>query len=450
VDDEASDGKRFGITPDDVPVTFLYASAMLDGHCRSASDNEQAFFLRKAPVMKWRDVFAGSLVTLVITIVSGVAIYYLTREPKAEALAERLVYEIDAPISFSTDKTNLHLVTIRVKNAGGDAAKGTAIDVELNKATKILDTKLSLTSGPAGTLSPHLLKPYEAEVRIPLIGPNEVATVTILTDVITTDRPAVSVQSDKSVGKEGRISASSREPDVGDSKTKQVSSIAQIMIPLAFLAQIGVAAAYFVYRRQLNRTMRIFFVKPRDINNTAFIYLHWGLITEAERLLANGIDVEGASPLMLANYGLAVGLAGNTDRAQILLDAAEFWAEKNKREQAVIAFNKSILLINTGHVDDALVRLKHAFRLDQNEIRLYSTHSKIVAELRMKCAELHALLEEEGVHGQAAALGVGTAVPLQVETNPTSVVQPLIALPPTLREPSPPAEGRSRAKRPRS
>ena len=54
--------------------------------------------------MKWRDVFIGSIATLIVTVVGGVILYYLTREPPQPLQplqpppAERLVYDIDSPV----------------------------------------------------------------------------------------------------------------------------------------------------------------------------------------------------------------------------------------------------------------------------------------------------------------------------------------------------------------
>ena len=63
--------------------------------------------------MNWRDILLGSIVTLFVTVVGSVIAYYFTREPAPPPPAEKLIYEIDAPVSFDSGETKMSFFNVR-------------------------------------------------------------------------------------------------------------------------------------------------------------------------------------------------------------------------------------------------------------------------------------------------------------------------------------------------
>jgi hypothetical protein len=49
--------------------------------------------------VKWKDVVTGAAITLLVTILGGIVVYYLTKEEKIEK-NEYLKYKIESPVSF--------------------------------------------------------------------------------------------------------------------------------------------------------------------------------------------------------------------------------------------------------------------------------------------------------------------------------------------------------------
>ena len=56
--------------------------------------------------MKWRDIFIGAIASLVVTILGGVIIFYVTKEPPAPEPDEYLIFNIDETATYKTDLTN--------------------------------------------------------------------------------------------------------------------------------------------------------------------------------------------------------------------------------------------------------------------------------------------------------------------------------------------------------
>jgi hypothetical protein len=80
---------------------------------------------------------------------------------------------------------------------------------------------------------------------------------------------------------------------------------------------------------------------------------------DAEHLLRRGIWKSGANAVMLANYGLAIGMGGATDSAMKHFYAAEFYA-KGKHERAVVKFSRALVLYEIGRIQEAEADLRSA------------------------------------------------------------------------------------------
>ena len=65
----------------------------------------------------WKDVAIASASTLVVTVISGVVIWYVTRESPQKPPTERLVYEVQKGAEFQSSTTKLGLQTVRIANA---------------------------------------------------------------------------------------------------------------------------------------------------------------------------------------------------------------------------------------------------------------------------------------------------------------------------------------------
>jgi hypothetical protein len=124
--------------------------------------------------MKWKDVVVGSLATLVVTVVGGVAIYYLTREPSRHERSEDLAYELDQPVTFESDQTKVSFANLRLRNVGTGSAKNVVVTLQFSVAAKVLDKKVSLSTAPAGKFEIASTPANLLELRIPVLTPRRI------------------------------------------------------------------------------------------------------------------------------------------------------------------------------------------------------------------------------------------------------------------------------------
>ena len=335
--------------------------------------------------MNWRDVLFGAFVTLIVMVVGGVVVYYLT----VGSPAEKLTYEVDKPVTFESGQTTMSVFNIRVKNDGNKAATNVTIGVEFDDIVKISDKRISLSSGPAGKVETQANGDNELKVDIAVLTPDEIATVAILTDTVDASDPTIGVKSAVSIGERATL-------NVATTGFATQAAVMRVLVPIALVAQV---VLLMFMRHRVGRLLRRFFPAVRSINDTAFVLLHAGLTEQAIELLSKNISASGAEPLMLANYGLALGLGGDTAKSEKMLEAAEFWAATNSHEQAVIAFNRALLAFQQHDDASGIKLMRRAFEMSKNEITRYVSYSTIVATLREENPEVRSLLKGQGLAG---------------------------------------------------
>ena len=337
--------------------------------------------------MKWKDVILGSLVTMGVAVVAGVLIYYLTREPPAAPPAETLVYEIDTPVNFESDQTRLSFTNIRLRNIGDLSAENVLVGVDLPSGVKLIDTQVIFSSGPGGRFKFDDTGSADIGIVIPALTPAESATITLLTDATVPKLPTVGVKSDSSTGHLAPVAESQTQ---SDNKTEVIAKL----VLLAFLGQLLLFPLLIPRIRTLIRR----FVSPvQSVNNTAFVLLHRGLVDDTVKLLERSIEESGGEPYILANYALALGLSGKAQKADAILDAADFLAAENKHAKAVVAFSRSILRFSVEQESEGVKWMKVALSLSKKEIIRYLKYSALVAKQRGLSPELHSLLNEFGL-----------------------------------------------------
>ena len=341
--------------------------------------------------MNWRDVLLGSIVTLLVTVIGSVTAYYLTREPPPPPPVEKIIYEIDTPVSFDSGQTKMSFFNVRVKNTGEKPATNVTVGVEFDSKVRISDQLVSLSSGPVGNIDTQTTGDNRLSVEIGVLTPDEIATIAILTDTADERDPMVGVKSDASAGKRASLNSAAR---VSPARSRVI----EVVIAIAIFFQVVVLV---LMRYGVVRSIRLFIPVGRSINDTAFVLLHSGLIEEAIKLLSKGISDAGADPIMLANYGLALGLNGDAKQAQGVLKAADFWAERRSQGQAVVAFNRSLLAFERGDEADGLELMRRAFEMSKKEISRYATYSTIVSRLREDSKVFRLFLDEHGLSGES-------------------------------------------------
>jgi tetratricopeptide (TPR) repeat protein len=337
--------------------------------------------------MKWRDVLIGSIATLIVTILSGVVIYYLTREPRIEA-KENMVFLVDNSASFDFANTKMAVASIILVNRGTKAANNVAGEIKFPFG-HIKDKKITSPSGANTEIKTIADSSDKYSFAIPRFLPNDEVSMSFLLDTATAE-PTVTIRSDTSIASKVTYT----EATVGPEKPSIYKTLGLTSVPLVLGLIISLVLVLFAKRKV--------FKQPREacFNNTAFVLMHKGMVEQADSLLKRAVDEGKDGSYAIANYALSRGLLGHEKESSTLLDAATFLAN-TKHERAVIQFNRSLLSMKRARWDDAKEQLSEALRLSSAEIRHYCKNSNILLDLVKDRADM---MEMTGLKKQNALL----------------------------------------------
>jgi hypothetical protein len=336
--------------------------------------------------MHWKDILVGALVTLLVTIVAGIIVFYLTtpRRPSGE----KLVYSLEQPFTYESPKTHDSFRTIKVANLGGQVSKDVTLIFTFGSGTKILDHAVNFSSGSGSAPVKDDSNDQQIILHLESLLPSENMAVSVMLSGVFVGKPTISVRSG---GAMGELVESAEPVDLSEKNRKY--QVIAYLLPILAVLQIVVALGL---KGPLARLIRRRVPSERSLNNTAFLYLHTGSRSDAERILRRGIWREGGDAHMLANYALALALAGHTDQAQSQIQAAAIYAEQ-KHEKAVVEFNRALILAYTGNPEGAKIHIQNAMELSKVQILRYLGFSLVVKELRRVLPTFNSFLSDLGV-----------------------------------------------------
>jgi tetratricopeptide (TPR) repeat protein len=308
--------------------------------------------------MKWREILIGSVATLMVTVLSGVAVYYATKEPD-EKKSERLRFVITQTAAFTGGSQDMALSTITIANDGGIPAKHLVLLVSF-KSVELRDLAVSTSLSIRETARLKTAKGIRIEYDTLL--PKESITLSLLLSGV--EKPSVEVRSDASLGEEQQASA-----QLTNTTKAKANEITKYLVPvsgvLSFLVWL---LAFWRLRR------RGFFDVLPDRNNAGFLMLHHGITEEADFILGNAVRAGRSDQYTLSNYALCKAANGNVAQAKGLLRAANF-RERTGHGKAVVLFNEALVYLIDGDRDAALKCLEQAIELSPADIRRYCQHS---------------------------------------------------------------------------
>ncbi|MFL6674244.1 MAG: tetratricopeptide repeat protein [Massilia sp.] len=313
--------------------------------------------------MKWRDVLVGAIVSLFVTVLGGLGVYYTTKEPD-DAKSEKLVYSLSQPAIFTGGSQDLAFSTLTISNRGGAPAKNVSIVVSL-KSAEIRDYAVDSNSAIKELDRSHaksgLRLKYEA------ILPKDIITVNLL--LSTLEKPAIEVRSDTKIGEEVLVSSN----DSDKVKIGRAQFLLKSLPSAAAALLLGIVLLYIANR--------ILLLSSKSRNNTGFLLLHSGLTDEADAVLSAAVREGSADLYTLSNYALCKGVKGNLDDARKLIHAANF-REQSGHAKAVVRFNEGLIHLFSGDKANALVSLQEAVHLSPKNIKRYCQRSILADPLR--------------------------------------------------------------------
>jgi len=303
--------------------------------------------------MNWRNIIVGALLTLIVTVIGGILATILTRPP---TLAEHLVYTIDPPVTFDAQDTKISLISAKITNLGTATANDVVVNLKLPDVMSIVEHRTQMSSGPAAKYH-TMAEKNQITVDLDHLVPKETLTISAMLDGIADKPPLVSVRSESSMGEPGLpLEDNGKEPYP---LLRDVS--------LAMLSASWFGAMIWIWR---SRRFEI----TKSVNNLAFLYIHQGLVEEAEQILCDYMGKKGATIYEIANYALALSLNGKTEQAQKLFAIGDRMA-KRRYVRGLVEFNKCVAALGLTNFAQAREHLTKALALSPRQISEYCQFS---------------------------------------------------------------------------
>lgn len=314
--------------------------------------------------MNLKSTLFGALITLIITILGGLVVFYLTDK------GELLTYWYDAPAIFEKDSTSIVLQTIYLSNAGNEKATNVSAEVNYPDGIIISDKNVAFSTGKIAIFNDSIINNRSFILLVPTLLPKENIKISFILKSKLNSNPEVSVKSNSTIGK---IS------EIGESMKKKRPIIEIGFLIFLLLLQLTLVA-FLVYISIKRKRLRIF-GSEQSPNNTAFLLLHKNLPNYATKILDEVVFKAGADAYLLGNYALAKSIEGNFSESLKLIEAAKFYS-KSDQEKMVNLFNKSLIYILKGELQIARKCLEDAIAIDAKEIKKYVEFSDLIKTLR--------------------------------------------------------------------
>jgi tetratricopeptide (TPR) repeat protein len=308
--------------------------------------------------VKWKDILLGAFASLAVTVLGGLAVYYMTKEPDYEK-SEKLVYSIQQSASFTGGSQDVALAAITVENDGGVAAKHVSLLV-MFKTAEIRD--LALATNVDNREAARNVTPKSAGLTFDVLVPKESITLNLL--LSTPEKPSVSVRSEASLGIEKPF-----DPKF-IARAARINDFIGYVVPLSGLLMLALTALAAVTMRRGAHFESL----SSNRNNAGFLLLHHGFVDEAAAILTSALNEGRYDPYTLSNLAVCRALKGEYEPARQLLRAADF-RERSGHAKAVIHFNEALVALAEGKKDEAIATLKKAVARSPAQIRRYCQRS---------------------------------------------------------------------------
>jgi hypothetical protein len=308
--------------------------------------------------MNWKDVLIGSISTLAVTVVGGVVIYYMTKEPELKT-RELLTYSIRSSGDFSGDKERVAFTSIVISNRGGRSAGNVSAIIDFKSPSiKDLATDASPEVGEKRRVTPE-----RAVLSYPRILPGEVVTVDLLLD--SPARPDVTIRSDESLAVSDSSLGSNR-----DDRRIEINRASSLVVPISAILFSILGLAFLRRLKRIGSGSGMI----GDRNNAAFLLLHSGLPEDADEILTASVRSGRYDSFTLSNLAICKAVQGDIAKANCLLTAAQH-REVKGHAAAVLSFNEALLNLLSGRRAEGISCLRVALSISPSEIKRYSDRS---------------------------------------------------------------------------
>ena len=325
------------------------------------------------PTFGWRDAILGGVVTLAMSIIAGVAIWIITKEPSQ---TEQLVYQINTPAQFLSGGNNVKFNSINIRNDGKIAANSVIITGILPQGSRISGRSMRFASGRATSVEDKSL-PNELLLNVPIFYPGDSLSISFLTEGPSVQPIDYSVKSAKELARR-------ETPGPNNARSGFSLVLMTIVVIIALITQWGLIQ-YLDFRRYRKFRSEFSFEKRSmggyspNLNNTGFLLMQAGLLDLAEEVLLKAVKNGTAEQMTYAHLATVKSLKGDDSMTEQLFSAAD-WKTGDLHTQGVVALDKFIVDLSKGNVNAALEHLKMAVKQTMG-LKDYFASSSLLASL---------------------------------------------------------------------
>lgn len=329
--------------------------------------------------MNWKQITLTAIVTLLVTILSGIIVSWYTKSQLEQKIeTEKLVYDIKRISDFKSDSLKLCLFTAEVLNIGEQKANDVQIIIEFSENSKIIDEN-GLFKRTNETIKPTQAYENKIAYRLKNLYPSDKFIINVaLNNLVST--PSISVQSTESIG----------QPYILDTTVEKDNLLTKAILIIVLSILMLFPALYLLTRLLIK-------LKGYDtsLNNNAFLFIHNNQIDLAIELLTKEINTNGGSSHELANLALAKCLNGKEpEEYSPLIRMAEF-VSNSKRNKLVLHFNHFIIAACKKDYLKAKEEFELAAKMDKKELKKYLDYSLVISEMTEKDIKVKELVEQE-------------------------------------------------------
>ncbi len=314
--------------------------------------------------MKSKTLLLTGLITLVVTIIGSLIVYYITLKPEKK---EILNYWFDNPTVFAKYSSSIAIQRVFIINNGTVTASNVRLFVEYPKEVSINDTSVISSLGLNFNYKQNFIKNHVDNFSCEQLLPGEKIIISyILKSNHYSFKPLIYLKSNESTG-------SYIDPLLAKASTFYEYYFF-ILIPL--LAILLLLAIYFI--------VSIFIKSPTSINNTGFLFLHKNLANHSKRIFERAILTRGADSFIIGNYAVAKVVLGEFEDGIKLIEAATFYSDGFRdHEKAVCDFNYAIIYFLLEDKQNARLKLNAALKRSRKNISRYIAFSDLIKKIRL-------------------------------------------------------------------
>ena len=306
------------------------------------------------PSFGWRDALLGGLVTLVVTVIAGVAVWLVTREP---VLSERLIYRVSSPATFLSRGNSLSFSYLNVRNDGRAKASSVVIEGDISGGSRIVAKNASFSSGRSTQYKDNS-SPSKLSITVPTFYPGDSLSISFVTQGPAGQKIHYAVRSNERLATQESVSEKGSQRGGVGYPTMFAILLFVVVAQWGVIQYIGFRK-YKRYREQFRFEPIVMSMYTPNRNNVGFLLMHNLFFDEAEKIFERDIEEGDAVLMTFAHLAVVRALKGDGKTSEGLLSAAS-WPSLDDHTEGVIALDKFIYCLTVGDSPKALEYLQIA------------------------------------------------------------------------------------------